>query len=143
MDPIDKQAEEAEKAEDFKSAYELWKQLARAKTDDEFLLIRYGRAAQKLEKWEEAERAFTQAFRLAPTSSLVMENMGSLWAHRTDKDDSESFQTARQWFLKALKHDRHARLLTHLGAVDVALGNEEAARHWFEEAIQLNPSYEE
>jgi len=142
MEPIDKRAEDAENVGDLETAYELWKQLAPA-SSDEYVLTRYGRVAQKLQKWEEAERAFARAFRMAPTSSLVMEIMGSLWADRTDKTDAESFQTAKQWFLKALELGRHARLLTQLACVDAALDNEEGARGWLEEAIQLDPDYEE
>src|SRR5580658_4679519 len=143
MDPTEKRAEEAEKAEDLETAYELWKELAIRKGGDEFFLIRYGRAAQKLEKWEEAEKAFGRALGLVPTSPAIMENLGSLWAHRTDKKEDESFQTAKHWFLEALKRERTARLLTQLGAAHVALNDNPGARAAFEEAIQVDPNYEE
>ena len=143
MDPIEKRAEEAERAEDLETAYELWKQLAAVNNDDESLLVRYGRVAEKLGKWEEAERAFTKAFRLAPTASWILENIGGLWAHRTDKNEHESFETAKRWFLEALKSERSARLLTQLGATHVALNDNPAARMAFEEALQVDPNYEE
>ena len=141
-DFLEKQAEEAEEAGDLRSAFEAWKKLA-VKNQDPAFFLRYGRVAKKLELWEEAEGAFKQAFRLAPTSSLIMENMGSLWASRTDKGEAESFESAKEWFLQALKHECHARLLTQLGSTHLALDDAMAARGAFEEAIRIDPDYEE
>ena len=142
MDFLEKRAEEAEAAEDLRTALELWRELA-GMNQEVFFFVRFGRVAKKLERWEEAESAFTQALRLDPTSSLVMENMGSLWANRSDKAEADSLETAKQWFLRALEHERHARLLTQLGAVYVALANGGAARTAFEDAIRIDPNYEE
>jgi Tfp pilus assembly protein PilF len=69
--------------------------------------------------------------------------MGNLWARRTDREDSKSFETARDWFLKALKCEREALTLTLLGATYVALEDTAAARNTFEEAIRIDPCYEE
>lgn len=142
MDLLQKRAEQAEEAEDFETACELWKELA-AKEREPFFFLRYGRTAQKLEKWEEAESAFSQALVLDPSSSLVMENMGSLWANRSDKSERQAFETAKEWFLRALKHERSTGLLTQLGATYVALNDGRAARNAFEEAIRIDPDYEE
>jgi Tfp pilus assembly protein PilF len=142
MDSLQQRAEEAEEAEDLHSAFELWKELA-AKDPEASFFLRYGSVAKKLEKWDEAEDAFAQALRLDPASSLILENIGSLWAHRTDKPDADSFQMAKQWFLRALEEERNARLLTQLGATFVALNEGEAARDVFEEAIRLDPECEE
>ena len=142
MDLLQKRAEQAEEAEDLETACELWKQLA-AKEREPFFFLRYGRTAQKLEKWEEAGSAFSQALALDPSSSLVMENLGSLWANRSDKSEKHAFETAKEWFLRALKHERNAGLLTQLGATYVALNDGTAARNAFEEAIRIDPDYEE
>ena len=132
MDSLEKRAEKAEEAEDLQMALALWEELA-TKSQDPAFFVRYGRVAEKLKRWEEAENAFTKALRLDPTSSLIMENIGSLWANRTDNDESDSFQTARGWFLQALKYERHARLLTQLGATYLALDDNLAARDTFDE----------
>jgi Tfp pilus assembly protein PilF len=142
MDFAQKRAEEAEEAEDLPTALELWKELA-AENQEVFFLLRYGGVAQKLERWDEAENAFAQALRLDPASSLIMENIGSLWAHRSDKNEADSLECAKQWFLRALKYERHARLLTQLGATYVALDDNGDARDAFEEAIRIDPDYEE
>lgn len=142
MDFLQQRAEEAEQADDLATALDLWKELAVGSSEAEYFL-RYGMAAKKLERWDEAEGAIAQALRLDPVSSLVMENMGSLWACRTDKGDADSLRTAREWFLRALKRERHPRLLTQLGATCTALDDPTAARDAFEEASRLDPEYEE
>jgi Flp pilus assembly protein TadD len=95
MDSLEERAEKAGEAEDLQMALALWEELATKNQDDPAFFVRYGRVAEKLKRWEEAENAFTKALRLNPTSSLIMENIGSLWANRTDKDEPDSFQTAK------------------------------------------------
>jgi len=104
-----------------------------------------------LANWEEAESAYTQALRLQPNSSLagfvgspiVDLLMGGLWSERTDKERIKSLQTATVWFLKALENKRNAATLTLLGAAYAHLGDATAAKDAFEEAIQLDPNYDE
>ncbi|HEY1464835.1 MAG TPA: hypothetical protein VGF44_15575 [Terriglobales bacterium] len=141
-DFVAKRAEEAEDAGDMNTALELWKQLA-ARNREEYFLLSYARVAKEVEKWQEAEDALTQAFRLAPNSPLVMQSLGSLWLSRTDKNDADSLPTAKHWFLQALKHERTACVLTFLGATCNALDDELAARNAFEDAIRIDPDYEE
>ena len=143
MDSLRRRAEEAEEAEDLETALELWRELAAKNSKDEFCFLRYGSVAKKLEKWEEAEKAFTEALRLDPTSSLIMENMGGLWANRSDKPETDTLEMAKRWFLEALTHERHARLLTQLGATYHSMDDNASARNAFEEAIRIDPHYEE
>jgi tetratricopeptide (TPR) repeat protein len=72
-----------------------------------------------------------------------MEGMGILWYERTDRDEAESFQTARDWYLKAIKLDRNAGALTLLGCSYLALGDSATAQDAFEEALRIDPQYEE
>jgi tetratricopeptide (TPR) repeat protein len=142
MASLQERAEAAEEAEDLQSALELWRELAR-REGESYSLLRYGSLAKRMEKWDEAESAFSEALRQDPGSSLILECIGDLWARRTDKDEDESFGVAKQWFLRALEYERNARLLTRLGATFQALGDGAAARDAFEQAIELNPRYEE
>lgn len=135
-------AEKAEEAGDLQAALELWRELA-IRDRDAVFFCHYGRVAQELEKWDEAEKAFAQALHLDAGLYLAMESMGDLWATRTDKSDAESFGNAKEWFLAALKYERGARVLTFLGNTYVALTDPDAARRAFQEAIQLDPDYEE
>jgi tetratricopeptide (TPR) repeat protein len=149
-DALQQRAQEAEDAGDLPLALELWKELAEKHSETLFFLC-YGKVAEKLAKWEEAENAFTQALRLQPNSSiaqlvgspLVNASMGTLWSNRTDKDRTESLKTAKEWFQNAVKMQRGAPWLTLLGAACARLGDGAAAKEAFEEAVKLNPNYHE
>jgi tetratricopeptide (TPR) repeat protein len=141
-DPLENEAQRIEESGDLESALRLWKELATTRKDP-LLFCDYGRVAEKLGLWDEGERAFTTALRMDRNFPLALEGMGSLWFTRTDKSAAESFQTAKEWFLKALKYERNARLLTFLGATYAAAGNAHEAQSAFEEAIGIDPNYEE
>jgi tetratricopeptide (TPR) repeat protein len=139
MDFLEENAEKAEERGDLTSALRLWNQLAKRERDPVFF-TRYGRVAERLEKWDDAESAFAEALRVDPSFALAMEAMGDLWAKRTDKSEDESFEIAKDWFLKALRFERNARTLILLGATYRALGEDLSARHTFAEALQLDPN---
>ena len=141
MDLEDK-AEKAEESGDLETARTLWKEIA-ARNQDATSFVSYGRLATKTEEWDEAEGAFYQALCLDPRFSLAMEGMGILWYERTDRDETESFQTARDWYLKALKLDRNPRALTLLASSYLAMGDSTAAQDALEQAIEIDPQYEE
>jgi tetratricopeptide (TPR) repeat protein len=150
IDDLQKRADEAEEAGDLPAALDLWKERAKIDVDGIFFL-KCGRVAQKLERWEEAEDAFTQALRLQTRSSLagfvdspiVNVLIGMLWSKRTDKDRTASLEIAKEWLLKALKMERSAPCLTLLGATCARLDDAAAAKEAFEEAIKLDPNYDE
>jgi tetratricopeptide (TPR) repeat protein len=150
IDALQKRANEAEEAGDLPLALELWKE--RSKSDEDGIaFLKSGRIAQELGNWKEAENAFTEALRLQPNSSLagfagspiVKVLMGELWSKRTDKDRIESLQTAKKWFQNALEMERSAPCLTLLGAACARLDDAAAAREAFEEAIKIDPNYDE
>jgi len=139
---LEQKAEKAEDNGDLETARALWKEIA-ARNHDATSFVSYGRLATKTNRWDEAESAFGEALRLDPKFSLALEGMGILWFERTDRDDAESFQAARDWYLRAIKLDRNAGVLTLLGCSYLALGDFTAAQAAFEEAIQVDPQYEE
>jgi len=141
MDLEDKAAK-AEEDGDLETARALWEKIA-ARNRDATSYFSYARLAQKSKRWDEAENAFAEALRLEPGFSLGMEGIGILWYERTDKDKTVSFHIAKDWYLKAIELDRNARVLTLLGCCYLALGDWTAAQHSFEEAIQIDPRYEE
>jgi len=141
MDPLEA-AEKAEEAGDLDGALLLWRDLAEARKDPAFF-CHYGRVAEKLERWTEAQSAFDAALGIDPDFSLAIESMGDLWFTRTDAGEVESFQMAEQWFLRAIRCERNARVLTFLGATYTELGKVAEARTAFEEAIEMDPLYEE
>ena len=142
MDDLQKRAVEADDLGDLPAAFELWKECAKSDVDG-ISSLKYGRVALELEKWEESEEAFHQALHFLPEFYLVKALMGMLWVKRTDKDETESLQTAKEWFLKALENKKIAPTLTLLGAAYAHLDDFVAAKEAFEEAINLDPNYEE
>jgi tetratricopeptide (TPR) repeat protein len=136
MDSLEDKAENAEECGDLELASELWKELALRERDPVFF-ARYGSVAEELERWDEAESAFAEALRLRPNFALVMQAMGDLWASRTDRGEDESFENAKNWFLKALQLKRNAGTLILLGATYRALGDDSSARRTYTEALQL------
>jgi tetratricopeptide (TPR) repeat protein len=142
MPPLEEQAERAEEAGDFDEAFTLWRQLANQTRDPiDFCLA--GRAAQKVQWWSDAEDAFSKALDLDPLSSEALGCMGSLFFNRTDGVEAENLQLARQWFKRALDVTRNAMLLTLMGCTCMALGDPDAARKALDEAVRLEPDYEE
>jgi tetratricopeptide (TPR) repeat protein len=142
MDPLEDEAKKNEESGDLESALCLWKELA-TKNNDPLLFCDYGRVAEKLGLWDEAENAFATALRTDQRFPLALEGMGSLWFTRTDKADEDSYQAAKEWFQRALKYERNARVLTFLGATYAAAGDIHEAQSAFEEAIRFDPDYEE
>lgn len=139
---LEDEAEQAEENGDLKTACALRKEIA-AKSQSAASFFSYGLLATRLEQWEDAEDAFASALHLDPSFSPGMEGMGILWHKRTDRGEAESFQIARDWYLKAIKLDSNARALTLLGCAYVALGDSTAAQTAFEDALKLDPRYEE
>ncbi len=142
MDPLLERAQAAHEAGDFVTALESWKLLADKDGNPRFLLG-YGLAAEELKRWDEAEQAFLRAVRGAPSSWEKNTAVGVLWSKRTDKEKSERLQGAKDWYLEALKLKRHVVPLTLLGAIYVRLKDIASARKAFEDAIEIDPNYEE
>jgi len=142
MDDLRKRALDADEMDDLPTAFELWKECAKSDVDG-ISSLKYGVVALKLEKWEESENALNLALHFLPNFYLVKVFMGMLWLKRTDKDETESLQTAKEWFLKALENKKVAPTLTLLGTVYRQLDDIVAAKAAFEEAIDLDPNYDE
>jgi len=139
---LHEQAQSAEDAGDFELAFSIWNELA-SKERDPALFCRTGAVAEKTQKWNEAESAFRKALTIDPTSAEGMESLGSLFLTRTDGDPSRDLLQAREWFQRALRITRGPRLLTFLGSTYAALKDYEAAKKALEEALRLDPTYEE
>jgi tetratricopeptide (TPR) repeat protein len=142
MNPLNEQAEAAEEAGNLPLAVELWGKLAVGDTDG-LSSLKYGAFAIQLEKWETAECALTEANRLRPQASIVMVFLGRLWTSRTDQDEGHSLQTAKHWYMKAVERKRDATFLTLLGAACMRLDEFPEAKAAFEEAIAIDPNYDE
>jgi tetratricopeptide (TPR) repeat protein len=134
---------------DHLTAYHLWRETAQESLDADDLR-QYGWAAYKLEFWREAQHALEKS--LSPDSAtsrakraLAMEMLGHLWLARTDTatPDVERFRLAESWLKRSIEHGRSAQRYTTLGAVYVQMGAIPLAIESFEQALLLDPSYEE
>jgi len=142
MSSLEDKAKEAKNSGDLESALKLRREIAvKKQTAVHFCL--YGRAAEELKRWRETEEAYKEALRLDPNFSHAMKCMGILQFKRTDGRRKESLRAARDWFLKALKYEYDVGTLTFLGGTYHALNDMAAARRTFEEAIKVDPNYEE
>ena len=142
MDTLREQAFAADEADDLPRAFELFGKLAETDTDG-IPSLRYGVVAMELAKWDVAESALTNASRLLPRASVVTAFLGTLWAKRTDREETHSLQTAKHWYLKSLERKRSANSLTLLGVVCVRLDEIPEAKAAFEEAILIDPRHDE
>ena len=140
MNPLNEEATAAEDAGNLTLAFELWGKLAEGDTDG-LPSLKYGALAIQLEKWEIAEGALTEANRLRPRDGIVMVFLGRLWTSRTDRE--RSLQTAKHWYLRSLERERNAPSLTLLGATCMRLDEISEAKIAFEEAIAIDPNYDE
>src|SRR5215469_5225496 len=104
MSSLVSKAQEAEKSGDLEGALKYRREIALKKQSADHFCV-YAGAAENLKRWGEAEDAYKDALRLDPNHSLAMKLMGILQYERTDGRREEHLQAARDWFLKALKHE--------------------------------------
>lgn len=142
MSLLEEEAQGAEDAGNLASAHDLWLKLAND-TRDPYFFCRAGRAAEKLLRWHDAETAFRQALKLDPMLVEAMQCLGSLFLTRNDGAEAERLLQAEELLQRALKVDRNAGLLTLLGVTFAAQGDEKAARKALNDAVLLDPGYEE
>ncbi|MFZ0808153.1 MAG: tetratricopeptide repeat protein [Candidatus Sulfotelmatobacter sp.] len=123
-------ARAAERSHDYPAAFDAWQQLAPASNRPDYL-CKLGRAAERLGRWTDGEKAFLDAIKVDKTFSLAMALLGSLFLRRTDGDPSTNARTAKAWLKEALAAGPSPMSLSLLGAVHNRLGEKEAARKAF------------
>lgn len=138
----EQRAEDAENAGNLSVALTLWWQIA-STTRDAFAFCRAGLLAERLGKWSEAQEAFEKAVKFDPMCIESLEYLGLLFLTRPDHDIRQRLPVAKEWFLRALKIQPSARLLTFLGTAQATLNETDAAKRSFEQALKLDAMYEE
>jgi tetratricopeptide (TPR) repeat protein len=157
---LQKTAESAERSGDLGAAFDAWQELASIAGNRPDYFCKLGRAAQDLKRWEEAERAFLDALRVASkakaipgsanspdlvdkTSSLAKTLLGSLFLERSDGDRSANARKAKEWLEQAVALAPNPASLSFLGSALARLGEKEAAKSTFRKVIELDETYAE
>ena len=94
-------------------------------------------------KWPQAETAFLRALEISPGFSVAMIMTGSLFLERTDGNRASNLETAKAWLLRSLEIERLAPTLSLLGTVHYRLGEKDAAKAAWREALEVDNAYEE
>jgi tetratricopeptide (TPR) repeat protein len=135
-------ANAAERAGDFSAAISAWQQLAFITSRPDYL-CKFGRMAQKLGRWTDAENALCDALKADKAFWLAMTFLGSLFLRRTDGDPSTNALAAKGWLEQALAIAPSPMSLSFLGQAHDVLGEKEDAKEAFRKAIEIDESYEE
>jgi len=135
-------AQATERSGNCAGAFDAWQHLASITSRPDYL-CKVGRAAQKLGRWTDAEKALLDALSADQTFPLAMVFLGSLFLARTDGDASTNARTAKAWLEQGVAAAPSPMLLSFLGDAHDRLGEKEAARGAFRKAIELDASYAE
>jgi tetratricopeptide (TPR) repeat protein len=158
---MQKAAIAAEESGDLEAAFEGWRCLSSPGRNRPDYLCKLGRVAQKLGRWEDAERAFLDAISVASklkaiprapesrddlvdkTLSLAKMLLGSLFLARTDGDGSANARKAKEWLEEAVATAPNQASLSFLGDAYQRLGERETAKTAFRKVIELDETYVE
>lgn len=155
-----KAAESAERSGDLEAAFDAWRALASIAGNNPYYFFQMGSAAQDLERWEDAERAFLYALEAASkvkatpgsvgspdlvekTSSVAKTLLGSLYLERSDGDRSANARKAKEWLEHAVSVVPNQASFSFLGDAYQRLGEREAAKAAFRKVIELDETYVE
>lgn len=153
-------AESAERSGDLEAAFDAWRTLSSIAGDRPDYFCKLGSAAQVLEKWEVAERAFLEALRVASkvkaesgnkgspnlvdkTASVAKILLGSLFLERSDGDRLANAEKAKEWLEQAVAVAPNQASLSFLGSALTRLGEMEAAKSAFRKVIEIDETYVE
>lgn len=153
-------ARSAERSGDLEAAFDAWRTLSSIAGNRPDYFCKLGSAAQDLERWKDAERAFLDALRVASkakarpgsvgsqelvdrTSSMAKTLLGSLFLERSDGDGSANARKAKEWLEQAIESAPNQASLSFLGSAHARLGEKEAAKAAFRKVIELDETYAE
>jgi tetratricopeptide (TPR) repeat protein len=129
-------AEQLEQSGRLTQALEVWRAAAEREPDPE-VLCEFASLAMKLERWSDAEEALIKALQIAPVLPNPYTFLGSLYFKR------DMLQKAVNCYQKSLAIELSASVLTLLSVCQLELGLTEDGRASLDQAISINPNYEE
>ncbi|HNB71585.1 MAG TPA: tetratricopeptide repeat protein [Acidobacteriota bacterium] len=131
-----KKAEQREEAGLLQEAMECWRTVFKHNSDP-ICLCQLGRLAKELRQWTEAEQFFLSAIELAPKIRIPYDQLGLLHLHQNN------LETAIEYFEQSLAIKGKPGIYSLLGVAQNRLGMTAAARESYEQALKLDPNYEE
>jgi tetratricopeptide (TPR) repeat protein len=140
LEPLEEIANRAEEEGDLEKAFSAWHRLC-LKSNDPVHFCRLGYVAKNLEMWDEAEKAFLDALQLDPRFPEALQGLGCVYLYRSHEDSDA--ELARDCFAQALELQSTAHGATLLGATYARLGQNELARSAYQQALGIDPNYEE
>jgi len=93
---------------------------------------------EKIQKYPEAKRHYTEALRLAPDDLSIQNNLGRFLCER--REFSEGMELLNK-AIENLLNDRPWLAVTNAGLCQLGMGDQQKAKGYFKQALQLNPSY--
>ena len=113
-----------------------WREIVKDEPSPEWF-CRHGRAAAKAQQWAEGTIAYQKAIELAPRFGLAYDGLASLLR------DSGDLVGAEALLRRSVALEPTAIRLTLLGNVLTRLGKDREAQSVFEEAVEIDSSWEE
>jgi len=106
--------------------------------------IQFAVCLLRLERFDDAEKAFQKALKLEPQNILAQKGLGELYCRIALKNDSQSaYQSAEKYLRKTLsKLPRDAGVLTNLSVTLQALNQHKEALKYGLKALEINPADE-
>jgi len=133
---LTEKAEQLEESGMLNEALEVWR-VATKREADPVMLCEFASLAMKLEKWSDAEEALVTAANLAPELPNPHTLLGFLYFERG------MLEKAVSCFQKSMALEPSVGVLTSLGVAQLELGLTEDARASLEQAVRIDPDYEE
>ncbi len=129
-------AEQLEESGMLNEAIEVWR-VATQREADPVILCEFASLAMKLGNWSAAEEALMTAVNLTPELPNPHTLLGFLYFER------DMLEKAVSCFQKSLALETSAGVFTSLGVAQLELGLTEDARASLEQAVRIDPDYEE
>ena len=101
-------------------------------------LLLEGRRFAKLERWVDAQRALTEAAKVAPEDVTILTELGWAALHAGDLDAAE--RVSKDALVAATDPRVRAQILYNLGRVAEARGANADASHFYEQSLALRAS---
>lgn len=93
---------------------------------------------EKIQKYPEAKRHYAEALRLAPDDLSIQNNLGRFLCER--REFGEGMELLNK-AIENLLNDRPWLAVTNAGLCQLGMGDQQKAKGYFKQALQLNPSY--